>query len=293
VHEALALGVRVFDTADAYGSGASERILGRALRNRRDGIRLATKGGYVFRERTPAEQSARRLAGAVRRRLPRRSRVGDGHVGPGDAYLEQDLSPHHLRYAVEGSLRRLRTDHIDLYQLHGPPTVLPSVFDELDELRSSGKVGAFGIGAETVDSAVEWLTVPAVACVQIPFGVLDPGAADSLVPILARRPAEVWARGVLGGGLLALAERNPSALAADPKAPIIEALTALAANHGVGVDELAIDFVRSFPTVAVLLTGVSSSAHLRRNVEVVTAPPLPADVREAVLAVAGTANDRA
>jgi aryl-alcohol dehydrogenase-like predicted oxidoreductase len=284
VHEALDLGVTVFDTADAYGSGASERILGRALRGRRDGVRLATKGGYVFRERTAAEQTARRLAGAARRRLPQRRDGGGGQHG-GDAYRERDLSPRHLRYAVEGSLRRLRTDHVDLYQLHGPPAVQPNLFDELDGLRASGKVGAFGIGAESVRAAIEWLAVPAVACVQIPFGVLDPDAAESLFPLLDERPVEVWARGVLGGGLLALAARDPASAANDPKAALVAALTGVAADAGVGVDELAITFARSFPEVSVILVGVSSSAHLRRNVEVMTAPPLADDVRQAVVAL--------
>ena len=60
------------------------------------------------------------------------------------------------------------------------------MFDELDDLRVSGKVGAFGIGAESVQVAIEWLAVPEVACVQTPFGVLDPDAADSLFPLLVR-----------------------------------------------------------------------------------------------------------
>jgi 1-deoxyxylulose-5-phosphate synthase len=285
VHEALDLGVRVFDTADAYGSGASERILGRALHRRRDGVHLATKGGYVFRERTAAEQWARRIAGATRRRLPRRAGSGGGQGG-GDAYRERDLSPRHLRYAVEGSLRRLRTDHIDLYQLHGPTVVEPTVFEELDDLRVSGKVGAFGIGAESVDAAIEWLSVPAVSCVQIPFGVLDPDAADSLFPLLGARPVDVWARGVLGGGLLGLAARDPSQVAADPKAPLIAALTELGREAGIGVDELAIAFARSFPSVSVILVGVSTGAHLHRNVGLMSTSPLPDDVRDAVLALA-------
>ena len=68
VREAVDLGVRRFDTADVYGSGASERTLGRALATRRDEVFVATKGGYVFRERTGAEQAARRIVGAARAR---------------------------------------------------------------------------------------------------------------------------------------------------------------------------------------------------------------------------------
>ncbi len=196
----------------------------------------------------------------------------------GTAYRERDFSPSHLRAAIEGSLRRLRTDRIDLFQLHGPDAVLPDVFDELVDLRTSGKVLAFGIGAERVSSAVEWLAVPAVSCVQIPFGVLDPEAADDLFPSLDARPTDVWARGVLGGGLLALAERDPSAVATDPKAPNIDALRVVAVDTGLGLDQLAVGFVRSYDEVTTMLVGISSPEHLRRNVELMAAGPLDDDV---------------
>jgi aryl-alcohol dehydrogenase-like predicted oxidoreductase len=195
------------------------------------------------------------------------------------------MSPSYLRGAVEGSLRRLRTDRIDLYQLHGPSDVLPGVFDELVDLRTSGKVLAFGIGAESVASAAAWLSVPAVSCVQIPFGVLDPEATDELFPLLAERPTEVWARGVLGGGLLALAQRDPAAVADDPKAPTIEALGRIADDSGFGLDELAIAFVRSASAVSTMLVGITSREHLHRNIALMAATP-PDDVVARVRAVA-------
>src|SRR5262245_56844856 len=71
VQEAIDRGLSGFDTAAAYGAGASERVLGDALRRRRDEVVVATKGGYVFRERAAPEQAARRVAASVLRRLPR------------------------------------------------------------------------------------------------------------------------------------------------------------------------------------------------------------------------------
>jgi D-threo-aldose 1-dehydrogenase len=286
VQEAVELGLRTFDTADAYGSGASERILGRALAARRDEVFLATKGGYVFRERTATAQAARRLAGAARARLRGAHPAAGGGGGGGGSYQQRDLTPSHLRAAVEGSLRRLRTDRVDLYQLHGPQHVDPDLFGELADMRESGKVLAFGIGAESVEAAVDWLAVPAVEVVQIPFGVLDPEAADVLFPRLAERPVEVWARGVLGGGLLARAERDPASVADDPKAPVLSGLAALAAQKGVAVDALAVAFVRSFGAVSTILTGISTADHLRRNVALVTDPPPPVEVVDEVVALA-------
>lgn len=266
VREALDLGVRVFDTADAYGNGASERVLGAALGHRRDDAFVATKGGYRFRERSAVEQGARRVAAGVLRQLPRASGGGRGSPATGaGSYTAQDFSPHHLRTALEGSLRRLRTDRIDRYQLHGPHDVMPDLLGELVDLRDAGKVLSFGIGAEDVAEAAAWLAVPAVDALQVPFGVLDPQAADQLFPRLAHRPTDVWARGVLGGGLLAAATRDPQVVADDPRASAIEELRHLAAATGLGLDELAIAFVRSFPEVSTILVGIGSDEHLRRN----------------------------
>jgi aryl-alcohol dehydrogenase-like predicted oxidoreductase len=288
VQEAVDLGVRVFDTADVYGSGTSERILGRALRGRRDDVVLATKGGYLFRERSLAEQRARRaVAGAVGRVQSWRRRPGQpgGPGAGGGSYAGRDDSPRHLRAAVEGSLRRLDTDHIDVYQLHGPREVHPTLFGELVDLVTAGKITAFGIGAETVGAAVDWLDVPAVSVVQVPFGVLDPEAVDELLPLLPARPVDVWARGVLGGGLLALAARDPVAAANDPKAPVLGALRDVAARTGLAVDELAVGFVRSFPEVSTVLVGVGSPEHLRRNVALFEGSPLDPAVRAELLAI--------
>src|SRR5579859_7757969 len=117
VHQALDLGVRFFDTADAYGAGASERVIGAALRGRRDRAFVATKAGYVFKERTALEHAARRLASAAIRpvgRLTRRGSSATSLLAGSSGYASQDFSARHLRTALEASLRRLDTDYIDL-----------------------------------------------------------------------------------------------------------------------------------------------------------------------------------
>jgi aryl-alcohol dehydrogenase-like predicted oxidoreductase len=291
VREALDLGVRVFDTADVYGAGASERVLGRALGRRRDEVVIATKGGYLFRERSALEQRARRTAAAGMRRLPGR-RTGSGSGGGGHGYAARDDSPRHLRLAVEASLRRLRTDHIDVYQLHGPPAVHPQLFEELADLRRAGKVGLFGVGAESVATASDWLTVPGVAVVQLPFGVLDPEAADEVFAAAGCHGVGVWARGVLGGGLIARAQRDPSSVGDDPKAPLLAALGHVAERTGRPLDELAVGFVRSYHAVSTVLFGISSPEHLRREVALMSAPALDEDLLNELRAVAGSGDGR-
>jgi aryl-alcohol dehydrogenase-like predicted oxidoreductase len=116
IRHALDLGVTLFDTADAYGCGHSERVLGRALAGRRDDVVIVTKVGNLFDEQT-------RTAGG------------------------KDVSPAYLRRACEASLRRLDTDRIDVYLIHdglaGPEDV-PAVIDVLEELVAAGKVRWYG-----------------------------------------------------------------------------------------------------------------------------------------------------
>jgi aryl-alcohol dehydrogenase-like predicted oxidoreductase len=286
VAAALEQGVTVFDTADVYGSGNSERVLGKALRGRRDDVVLATKAGYVFRPRRAVEQVARRTARVVVDRWSTR-RGGTSTGGAGAAsYAAQDFSPDHLRAALDASLRRLQTDHVDVFQLHGPHEVQPELLAALDDLVRAGKVGRFGVGAEDVDTAAAWTAVEQVAVVQLPFGILDPEAAATVLPRAEARSVQVWARGVLGGGVLKAVTADPEALAEHPKRQLVGQLMGIARDAGIGIDELAVGFVRAQGEhLATILIGTSSPEHLARSVRLMQDPPLPTDVLGAVAGV--------
>ncbi len=133
--------------------------------------------------------------------------------------------------------------------------------------------------------------MPAVRTVQVPFGVLDPEAATELLDRRPEPPVDVWVRGVLGGGLLAKASRDLGAVAGDPKAPTIARLADLAHRSGLALDALAVGYVRSFPGVSTMLVGISSRAHLDRNVSLMAAPSLPDDVRAELDAITATVGD--
>jgi 1-deoxyxylulose-5-phosphate synthase len=273
VAEAVDRGVTVFDTADVYGSGASERILAEGLARRREEVVVATKAGYVFREKSSVEQSARRVAKTVLDRV--RPATGHSQLGGGAAaYAAQDFSPGHVRAAVNGSLRRLRTDYVDVLQLHGPHDVRPELLGELRDLVETGKVRRFGIGAESVAEGAAWLPVAGVEVVQVPFGVLDPEARDTILPVAARHSVEVWARGVLGGGVLKAAAEGRPAVREDPNWPLIERVTQLSRRYGIDVMALALGFVRAHPGVSTVLTGISTREHLLHNLELMAAPRL-------------------
>ena len=116
IRRALELGVNFFDTADAYGTGHSEEVLGKALKGMRQSAVIATKGGFVH------DREKREIYG-------------------------EDTSPGYIRRALEASLRRLDTEYIDLYQIHNgtiPQEQIEPLFHELDKLKSEGKLRTYG-----------------------------------------------------------------------------------------------------------------------------------------------------
>jgi aryl-alcohol dehydrogenase-like predicted oxidoreductase len=120
--------------------------------------------------------------------------------------------------------------------------------------------------------------------VQVPFGILDPEAASTTLPLAREHGREVWARGIFGGGILALADRAPETLVDYPKWGLVKALRQIAADAGLNHYQLAWGFVRSHADeISTVLIGSTSAAHLRRNVELLAEPPLEEPVLRAVL----------
>jgi aryl-alcohol dehydrogenase-like predicted oxidoreductase len=150
VRRAVELGVDLIDTADSYGPHVSEEIIAEALHPYPEGVVVATKGGLVR---------------------------------PGPGQWERDGRPEHLREACEGSLRRLRLDAIELYQLH---TVDPNVpFEEslgtLIALRDEGKIRRIGLSNVSVDELDRGLALTEVVTVQNRYNLADRASEDVLV----------------------------------------------------------------------------------------------------------------
>ncbi|MEU0843534.1 aldo/keto reductase [Streptomyces sp. NPDC005962] len=172
VRRALDLGVTFFDTADAYGTGHSERVLGRALGKRRGDVVVATKWGNVFDERT-------------------RTREG------------QDDSPEHVRRALTASLRRLDTDYIDLYQLHisdADPERAAQLREVCEELVREGSVRAYAWSTDDPARAAVFAEGPGCAAVQHRLNILQD--APELLALCAESDLASIDRSPLAMGLL-------------------------------------------------------------------------------------------
>ncbi len=145
LHCAFDMGAMFFDTADAYGTGHGERVLGRALKGCRDKVFIATKFGNTY------DESTRELTGT-------------------------GVSPQYIRQACAASLRRLQTDWIDLYQLHLgdlDPEDLASVTGALDELRSEGLIRHYGWSTDDPTRAIALAEHSEAAAVQFDMNVLQ------------------------------------------------------------------------------------------------------------------------
>ena len=148
IHRALDLGVTLFDTADAYGCGHSERILGQALTGRRHQVVIATKFGGIFEEES-------------------RSWLGD---------FEDVMSPEFVREACEASLRRLNTDYINLYQFHcarNDPDYAFNLVRFLEDLVAEGKIRCYGWSTNDPERARVFATGPKCAAIQYHYNLIE------------------------------------------------------------------------------------------------------------------------
>jgi aryl-alcohol dehydrogenase-like predicted oxidoreductase len=257
VDAAVDAGITLFDTSDTYGRGASEELLGAALGRRRDDVVLATKFGMDMGGANGPDWGAR-------------------------------ASRRYVRRAVEASLTRLGTDHIDLYQLHQPDLVTPvgETLEALGELVTEGKVRYVGCSNfaawEVVDAHWTATTrgLPRFVSAQNEYSLYNRAAEEELVPALAATGTGLIAYFPLAYGLLTgkyrRGERAPegSRLGAEGQAARlagadwdrIEGLEAFAAERGVEILDVAIGGLAAQPTVGSVIAGATRPEQVRANV---------------------------
>jgi 1-deoxyxylulose-5-phosphate synthase len=254
IYRALEAGINFIDTANVYNGGESERIVGEALTagGCRDSIILATKV---------------------------HGKVGDG---PND----QGASRLHIMRACEDSLRRLQTDHVDLYQLHRPPLAIPQdeTLRALDDLVRSGKVRYIGCSTHPAWMAMEALAtserygLARYVCEQPPYNLLDRRIENELVPLCLKHGLAIIPWSPLAGGILAarysLEGAYPEGSRATRAGATFQArvsrkgrqvaltVAELARERGMTATQLALLWVKDQPGVTAPIVGPRTMGHL-------------------------------
>jgi aryl-alcohol dehydrogenase-like predicted oxidoreductase len=185
IRRARDLGVTFFDTSDSYGFGRSESLLGIVLSRHRRDVVIATK-------------------------------VGVARTSGGE--LRKDFSREHILHAVDGSLKRLRTDYIDLYQLHNPTIEdlrREEIQETMDRLQELGKIRYWGVSIFNPEEGIEIINNNWGYALQVLYNILNQAPASELFPLAKERGYGIIARVPLASGLLTGKYRQDSVFRSD------------------------------------------------------------------------------
>jgi aryl-alcohol dehydrogenase-like predicted oxidoreductase len=280
-------GINFFDTADMYSQGESEILVGKAFRDKRDRVFIATKGGYSLPRQKRLIQLIKPFAKPIVRALGlRRSAVPASLSGT----VSQDFSPGYLREAVEASLRRLQSDHIDLYQLHSPPreeltgSRLQDALGLLGRLKTEGKIREYGIALDSVYDAVHCLDIEGLASLQMPFGLMDLQALDGVFDQVSERQFGIIARGCFGGGALKQSLTEAELRASEPQWERALQIKRLAEQMQRSALEAALQFALSIECISVTILGMRTPEHVATNLQYYAAKPLSEAEKRELLA---------
>ena len=250
IRQAAEAGVTFFDTAQAYGFGASEQILGKALSVlRRDDVVIATKGGL--------RQTAKGLV--------------------------RDSSPKWIRYGVEASLKALGTDYIDLYQLHWPDSATPfeDTADALAKLVADGKVRHVGVSNFDTAQMSEFSKTLDVETLQPPYHLFRRDIEAEVLPYAGAHEIGVLVYGPLAHGLLSGHLHAGTRFAPEDwraKSPmfhgdpyrinldVVARLQAVADELGLSLPQLALAWTLANPAVHAAIVGTRSAEHIAEAV---------------------------
>ena len=194
----LDLGVTVFDTADIYGQGDSEREIGRALAGRRDDVFVVTKVGKAFSTKM---RLLRPFKPVIKPLLAATGLGGGASHRPARREPRRRLrSSATLRAAVDSSLRRLGFETVDGLLLHSPPAAVvrdPAVRQVLASLRRSGKVRHYGVSCDDIDALEAAAVMEGMSLLQLPLDLLDDSVGSGVVARLTDRGVAVFVREVI------------------------------------------------------------------------------------------------
>ncbi len=244
LNRALEAGINYFDTADLYNQGLNESMLGRAFQGKRDRVILASKAGNQWR--------------------------ADG------SGWDWNPSPAYILSCLEQSLLRLKTDYIDLYQLHGGTLDDPidDIIEVFEKLRKAGKIRQFGISSIRPNVIREYAKRASIVSVMMQYSLLDRRPEEAMLNFLNQHQVGVLARGTLAKGLLISKMAEPYL---NYTAGQVADLAAAVKNNSVSDrtrESISVQYVLNQPAVTSAVIGIRTTEQLLKAINVISAEPL-------------------
>ena len=240
LHKALTLGVTFFDTADLYDKGFNEESVGQAFKGMREKVVIASKVGNRWR--------------------------ADGST------WDWDASPAYIRQAIEASLKRLQTDYLDLYQLHGGTLDddIDGIVETFEDLKRQGLIRAYGISSIRPNVIREWADKSNMASVMMQYSLLDRRPEETVLGLLEQTGVSVIVRGPVAKGILSASGEAKVPDGFLDHSPDVLEHTRAALQSFVTPErtmaQLALRYALSHPAVATVVPGASSLEQLEENV---------------------------
>lgn len=256
-------GVTYYDTADQYGGGRAERLLGEAFSEHRDRVIIATKLGFEL--------------------------DSDGWISHGWEHPAFNVSRAYIREAVEGSLSRLRRDVIDIYQFHAPPhaAAWDEAFGTMEELKSEGKIRFYGLCLGSEADALKAISETGISSLMLTYNILTQEMAEPVMKTAHENGIAVVARQPLSSGLLS-GQLTPDTVFAEndyrktwPREKFLADLAKVEEIKTIVVDEArtlpqaALQFILTHPAVCSVVPGMMTPAQVDDGVATSDAAPLP------------------
>ncbi len=252
LHKAVDLGINFFDTADLYDKGENEITLGKSFKGIRSQVILASKVGNVWREDDGTE---------------------------GGSTWDWNPSKEHIRSAIFLSLKRLQTDYLDLYQLHGGTIDDPidEIISAFEELKQEGWIRYYGISSIRPNVINEYVKRADITSVMMQYSLLDKRPEETCLDFLHDNKISVVVRGSLAKGLLV--NKEPKEYLGYTVAEVTKVQEGLAefVNEKRDKAQIAIRYALAHPVVATVVAGISNLEQLEQNALTTKVPPLTAE----------------
>lgn len=259
-------GVTYYDTADQYGGGRAERLLGEAFSALGNRVVIATKLGYEL--------------------------DSDGWISHGWEHPSFNVSPDYIRQAVEGSLKRLKRDVIDIYQFHSPPPAAEwdDAFGTMEALKTEGKIRFYGLCLGSEADALKAMSETNVSALLLTYNILSQEMAASVMETAAEKGVAVVVRQPLSSGLLS-GHLEPDPVFAEndyrktwPREKFladlerVEQAKSIIGNRAKSLPQAALKFILAHPAVSSVVPGMMTPAQVDDGVATSGANPLPNSV---------------